>query len=306
MKLMKNTLMLLAMLLLANVMLAQTGKGLDSYSSYQKTKNGLYYKFYTRGEGTQPQIADLMEVNLSCTVNDTVVILPSMENTMQMVASQFAGDLFEGLAMMHVGDSASFIVNIDSTFIKLFGQPALPEEFNSTDVMRFEVRLNDCFPESEYPLRFNAKLKKETEKRVAQMKADYSDETNIAAQQLAEYLANNKIKAEPTKSGLYYVGTQEGNGERPAVGQQVTVHYIGKLLDGTVFDSSYDRGEPIVITIGVGQVIPGWDEGILLMSKGEKGVLYIPYYLGYGDRGAGDDITPFSNLIFEVELVDFQ
>ncbi len=314
MKSLQNTLLLAIMLLVANVMLAQSrddmsnnkNLGPNPFSGYQKTGNGLYYKFYTQGEGAQPLVENIMDVNLSCTVNDTVVIIPSMEYTMQMIASQFAGDLFEGLALMHVGDTASFIVNIDSTFAKMFAQPNLPEEFNSTDVMRFEVRLIDCYPESEYPQRFNAKLKKETEKRVAQMKADYPNETAIAAQQLAEYLASKKIKTEPTESGLYYVRTQEGNGERPMVGQQVTVNYIGKLLDGTVFDSSYDRGEPIVITIGVGQVIPGWDEGILLMSKGEKGVFYIPYYLGYGDRGAGEDIAPFSNMIFEVELIDFQ
>lgn len=307
MKPLRNTLLLAIMLLVANVMLAQSNDNTNNnpFSGYQKTRNGLYYKLYTQGEGIRPQIDNLLDVNLSCMVNDTVVIIPNSENTIQMIASQFAGDFFEGLAMMHVGDSASFIVNVDSTFIKMFGQPNLPEGFNSTDVMRFEVRLIDCYPESEYPLRFNAKLRKETERKVAQMKADHPNETAVAAQQLAEYLASKKIKAEQTASGLYYLRTKEGNGERPMVGQQVTVHYIGKLLDGTVFDSSYDRGKPFVVTIGVGQVIPGWDEGILLMSKGEKGVLYIPYYLAYGERAAGEEIAPFSNLIFEVELIDF-
>ena len=138
------------------------------------------------------------------------------------------------------------------------------------------------------------------------MKEEHAEETAAAAQQLAEYLAKNKITAEPTESGLIYVMTQEGNGEKPEVGKMVKVHYTGKLLDGTVFDSSVERGEPISIPFGVGQVIPGWDEGIQLMSKGEKGVLYIPYYLAYGDRQAGDKIVPFSNLVFDVELVDFE
>ena len=111
---------------------------------------------------------------------------------------------------------------------------------------------------------------------------------------------------EPTASGLCYVMTTEGNGEKPQVGQMVKVHYTGKLLDGTVFDSSVERGQPFQFPLGVGQVIPGWDEGIQLMSKGEKGVLYIPYYLAYGDRAAGDKIVPFSNLMFEVELIDFE
>ena len=97
----------------------------------------------------------------------------------------------------------------------------------------------------------------------------------------------------------------EGNGEKPEVGKMVQMHYTDKLLDGTVFDSSVERGEPFSFVLGVGQVIPGWDEGVQLMSKGEKGVLYIPYYLAYGERQAGEKILPFSNLMFEVELVDF-
>lgn len=276
------------------------------YPGFQKSQNGLYYQFFEKNEGDQPQNGDLMEVNLACVVNDTNYVIPVMENVLQLMESQFAGDLYEGLAMMHKGDSASFIVNIDSTFKKLMGRPQLPDGFTSTDVMRFNVRLNDFYPENEYAKRMAIKMKKATDERIAKMKEDHAEETAVAAQQLSEYLAKNKIEVEPTQSGLYYVMTQEGNGEKPEVGQIVKVHYTGKLLDGTVFDSSVERGEPISIPIGVGQVIPGWDEGIQLMSKGEKGVLYIPYYLGYGDRQAGDKIVPFSNLIFEVELVDFE
>ena len=277
----------------------------NPYPGYEKTQNGLYYQFYNQNAGELPQPQDLMEVGISCTVNDTAVVIPVTDNVMQLMESQFAGDLFEGLAMMHKGDSASFIVNIDSTFMKLMGQPTLPEGFTSTDVMRFNVRLDDFYPESEYAQHLAAKVKKTTDERIAKMKEEHAEET-AAAQQLAEYLAKNKITAEPTESGLIYVMTQEGNGEKPEVGKMVKVHYTGKLLDGTVFDSSVERGEPISIPIGVGQVIPGWDEGILLMSKGEKGVLYIPYYLAYGDRQAGEKIVPFSNLVFDVELVDFE
>ena len=304
----KSTL-ILAMLLIANAMLAQSGgqkPTSDPYFGYQKTTNGLYYKFHTQAKGVSPQIDDLVDVFISCMVNDTTIIIPESENTIQLSEPQFPGDLNECFAMMHVGDSASFIVNIDSTFIKTFAQPALPEEFKSTDVMRIEIRMVDCYPESEYALHYAAKMKKIVEERAAQMKVDYPDETDNAARQLREYFSSNGIKAEPTASGLYYVRVKEGNGEKPEVGQMVKAHYTGKLLDGTVFDSSIDRDEPIIFPLGVGQVIPGWDEGLMMMSKGEKGVLYIPYYLAYGEREIGDLIPPFSNLIFEVELVDFE
>ena len=277
------------------------------YPGYKKSATGLYYQFFKQNnEAEQPKVGDLIDMRIFGAVNDTNIIVANSDNTLPMEAPMFAGDFFEGLAMMHKGDSASFIVNIDSTFIKWFHQPSLPEEFKSTDVMRFEVRLDDFYPESEYAARYSAKIKKDIDSRIEKMKADHPDETATAAQQLTEFLTNNKIEAQPTASGLYYVMTQEGNGEKPEPGQMAQVHYTGKLLDGTVFDSSIERGQPISFPLGVGQVIPGWDEGIMMMSKGEKGVLYIPYYLAYGDRQAGDKITPFSNLMFEVELVDFQ
>ena len=294
----------LAMLMMG-IMSACTEK--SPYPGYQKTDTGLYYQFFNQNkDAAQPQVGDLMDLAICCTVNDTTFIVPNTENTLPLEAPLFAGDFYEGMAMMHKGDSASFIVNIDSTFIKWFHQPKLPEEFKPTDVMRFEVRLDDFYPESEYAARLAVKIKKDIDARIEKMKADHPEETATAAQQLTEYLAKNKIDVQPTASGLYYVKTQDGNGEKPEVGQMVQVHYTGKLLDGTLFDSSIERGEPISIPIGVGQVIPGWDEGIMMMSKGEKGVLYIPYYLAYGDRQAGDKITPYSNLMFEVELIDFQ
>ena len=301
----KSILSLAAMvMLMVGTMCACNEK--SPYPGFEKTQNGLYYQFFQKNEGAQPQNGELMEVGLTCLVNDTNVVIPYVQNVMQLLESQFAGDLFEGLAMMHKGDSAAFIVNIDSTYKYLLGRPQLPEGYTSTDVMRFNVRLDDFYPESEYAKHVAAKIKKENEKFIAKMKEDYAEETAVAAQQLADYLAKNKIEVEPTPSGLYYVMTQEGNGEKPEAGQIVKVHYTGKLLDGTVFDSSVERGEPISIPIGVGQVIPGWDEGIQMMSKGEKGMLYIPYYLAYGEQQRGDKITPFSNLIFEVELVDFE
>lgn len=276
------------------------------YPGFQKTQNGLYYQFFEKNEGALPQNGDLLEVLFACIINDTNVYIPAMPNIIQLQESSFPGDLFEGLAMMHKGDSASFIVNIDSTFKKMMRQPQLPEGFTSTDVMRFNVRVNDFYPESEYLMHYAAKVKKANEERSAKLKEEHPEETAIAAQQLAEYLAKNKIEVEPTPSGLYYVMTQEGNGEKPEAGQIVKVHYTGKLLDGTVFDSSVERGEPISIPIGVGNVIPGWDEGIMMMSKGEKAMLYIPYYLAYGDRQNGDKLPAFSNLIFDVELIDFE
>ena len=94
----------------------------------------------------------------------------------------------------------------------------------------------------------------------------------------------------------------EGTGKSPKATDKVRCHYEGQLIDGTVFDSSYKRGEPA--DFGLNQVIPGWTEGVQLMKEGAKYRFYIPYLLGYGERGAGSQIPPYSTLIFDVELIE--
>jgi FKBP-type peptidyl-prolyl cis-trans isomerase FklB len=104
-----------------------------------------------------------------------------------------------------------------------------------------------------------------------------------------------------TASGLQYKVVTQGAGKTPTTNSNVSVHYTGKLIDGTIFDSSVQRGKPA--DFGVTQVIRGWTEALQLMKEGDKWILYIPYELGYGERGAGGSIPPYATLIFEVELL---
>lgn len=116
---------------------------------------------------------------------------------------------------------------------------------------------------------------------------------------LKENGAREKVMT--TASGLQYEVLEEGTGSQPEAGDQVTVHYTGKLIDGTVFDSSVERGEPA--TFGVTQVIPGWVEALQMMKEGAKWRLFIPSNLAYGPNGAGGVIGPNATLIFDVELI---
>jgi len=109
--------------------------------------------------------------------------------------------------------------------------------------------------------------------------------------------------AQKTDSGLMYLIEEEGQGTKPNKGDSVQVHYELKLTSGVVVDSSFQRGQPISINIGVGQVIPGWDEGIMLLNEGSKATLVVPSDLGYGPSGAGGVIPPNATLIFKVQLV---
>lgn len=131
-----------------------------------------------------------------------------------------------------------------------------------------------------------------------------AEEAARAAQEAADAaIADLKAGAEKTASGLMYIIHLEGKGSKPAAGQNVKVHYELKLADGVVVDSSYSRGTPLDIPIGVGRVIPGWDEGIQLLNEGSKATLIVPSELGYGPSGAGGVIPPNATLIFKVELV---
>ena len=137
------------------------------------------------------------------------------------------------------------------------------------------------------------------------------EKQNAAAAKMGEvnkaageaFLAENAKRPEvkTTESGLQYEVITEGNGDKPAASDTVVVHYTGTLIDGTVFDSSVERGTPA--TFGVTQVIPGWVEALQLMQVGAKWRLYIPSDLAYGPRGAGGAIGPSSTLIFDVELL---
>ena len=120
---------------------------------------------------------------------------------------------------------------------------------------------------------------------------------------IADYEAKHDTTLSPTASGMYYIETEKGTGEQAANGRTVVVHYEGQLLDGTVFDSSWDRKQPIEFVLGQGEVIAGWDEGISYMREGGRAMMIIPSNLAYGAAGSGS-IPPYSTLLFYVELID--
>jgi FKBP-type peptidyl-prolyl cis-trans isomerase len=135
-----------------------------------------------------------------------------------------------------------------------------------------------------------------------------SREANLAEEKAAIEAELDKLATgfEKTESGLRYQILQNGTGTQATKGATVSVHYKGQLTDGTVFDSSYKRKEPIEFALGMGQVIAGWDEGVSLLKVGDKARFVIPSNLGYGSRGAGGVIPPNANLIFDVELVSIK
>ena len=145
----------------------------------------------------------------------------------------------------------------------------------------------------------NASNTETTEQTAPDYGQQIKDNKTLGREFLEQNAKNDSVVQ--TTSGLQYMVLKEGTGAKPGPTDEVTVHYTGKLLDGTVFDSSVDRGEPA--TFPLDKVIPGWTEGLQLMSEGSKYRLFIPSELAYGSKGAGEQILPNSTLIFDVELI---
>ena len=214
------------------------------------------------------------------------------------------GSIEEALGLLLPGDSAVFRFPADTVFAKTFRQPVPSFIRKSGNVMLVHASARELVTMAEMNAR-QEKLQAELAKQ-AQQKAVAQSAKDDA--QIQAYLKKNKLVAKKTAGGTYYIVTKPGKGLPPKKGQTVRVLYRGTVLaTGKEFDSSAKHGnEPIAFPLGTGQVIPGWDQGIAMLTKGSKAVLLIPSPLAYGPRGAGGDIPPNAVLRFEVELVDFK
>ena len=184
-----------------------------------------------------------------------------------------------------------------------------PQDKPKTDVVLEKVSVftkGDDYKNYDAAAIFNegkGKIQENNKAAVAKIEADKKKKAEEFAANQQKLVDDLKAEMQSTPSGLYYKITKATNGAAPQRGDEVAVHYAGKLVDGSEFDSSFKRNQPIDIPIGVGQVIKGWDEGIMLLKEGETATLLIPSELGYGSAGAGGVIPPNAWLIFDVELV---
>jgi len=428
----------------------------SKYSGFKKSESGIYYKFYKENKDSlKPTEGSILTMNIRYRIEikgkDSVFFNSkdiSRPFEINLGKSEFKGDIFEAFAMLHVGDSATFIINANSFFTKTAKYPTLPEGVDTTSMMYFDVKLlkaetlearqkaekaraeklkteesgkiqayiaknnvsvspttsgiyiisqnagsgrgiqktdfvkinltvssiegekifstldrgrpitfeygkpfdtkgfdeaigtlkkgskvtvvvpsamgfgergkrdmsgKDIIPPYSpvvydievLDLQTKAENEKATKEEEAKAKKDAAEAQVKEPSLIAKYVADNKITAKPNGNGIYYIEKVKGKGPKASAGKKVKVHYTGKLLNGKIFDSSLDKkpATPLEFTIGKGEVIPGWDEGISMMSAGGKATLIIPSKLAYGERGMGKEIPPFSPLVFDVELV---
>lgn len=237
------------------------------------TESGLKYEITEKGTGEQPQTGDKVTVHYTGFLTDSAKtkfdssIDRGQPFTFKLGNGQVIKGWDEGIALLSVGDKAILSIPSDLAYGERGAGSVIPP---NSDLI-FEVEL----------------ISFETPKPIVPF--DVAGKDTIT-----------------TESGLKYIIVNEGEGVNPYASQFVSVDYTGYLLDGTIFDSSIDRGEPIAFPVGKGQVIKGWDEGLMLLNTGAKARLIIPSELAYGEQGAVGIIPPNATLIFDVELLEIR
>lgn len=266
--------------------------GLASCDKY-KTKvsdTGLKYQIHEHDDAARKaKIGDVISFNMILKTSDSVLRDTYKEKapiSFVLQEAPFKASFEEGLLTLSKGDSATFYVNSDTLFAKMM-QPVPPFVKKGSDLV-FTVKVNNLQTPEEF--------QKSQEQDLANQKT--KDDKIIS-----DFLAKNKINAQKSATGIYYVIEKEGAGETPKAGDEVKVHYEGKDLTGKTFDASKDK--PFEFKAGMGMVIPGWDETLLSMKKGEKRKVWIPSGLAYGAQPL-PGVGPNAVLAFDVELLEFK
>ncbi|WP_448519412.1 FKBP-type peptidyl-prolyl cis-trans isomerase [Rhodoflexus sp.] len=263
-------------------------------SSIKTLPNGLRYANHTNNKGETAKAGEYMSLHFqmwgtNAEGKDTLLqdTRALGEPMILMPDNPAIGRIGEGLQRVVKGDSVSFYESVDS----LYGQ-MVPPFLKKGSNIRFDMKIIDIMNQQA----LEAMMEKRQREQVGK------DEEIIK-----KFLADKGISnAQRTSSGLYYTIDKEGTGPQPKKGDEVQTHYTGSIIPTErKFDSSLDpgRGEPLKFSCGVGQMIPGFDEGVMLMKQGGKATFYLPSALGYGPQSPSPDIPANSILRFEVELV---
>ncbi len=308
---MKNQKSLLAILVLM--------LGASFMSSCQKKtkvteKDGIEYTYIKEGTESAPNGSFLL-YNLEITTATDSVIYSTAEQPFPgyLMANDSlppTNGMDEIFLTLRKGDSIQF----ESTAKVIFGEN-FPPFMKEADIVKVKLGAFEIMDQAAIEAFFNSTMEAEDKKKAERAVGLLAEEGKT----IEAYIQEKGLTASKTESGLYYVIEQEGTGEATTPGTTMYVNYAGYLLDGTLFDTSipdvakanniFDAARPyeaLPVNVGMGQVIPGWDEGLMLLKKGSKGKFIIPSPLGYGENGAGAMIPPNSILVFDVEVTDVQ
>lgn len=305
---MKKALKIATLMVVGALLVTGCGKRSD-IAGFKKTQTGLHYKFDVENKKAQAvKKGDVLvcEVQMSL---DTALLYDNFGSPQRMFKVQdpmFKGDLPEGLMMMHMGDEATFAIEMDS-LARFFNPQQLPPMYVANKGMKlfYSIKLRGIVSEAE--------IQQEEANYMEAMQQRKASEP----EDIAKYIEENNITVEPDEQGLYVIVERRGNGQKVAPGKHVKINYTGSLLNGQVFDTSlepvaHEAGiymanrpyEPLEYVVGEMSLIEGWELGIMGQPQGTKVKLVIPSALGYGTQRASEEILPYTPLVFEIEILE--
>jgi FKBP-type peptidyl-prolyl cis-trans isomerase FkpA len=263
---------------------------------YKTTDTGLRYIFHSEGKGKSPHVTNYVTLNMVYKLENDSVLYDSRQTGMpmryQLIKPPFEGAIEEGIMMMGEGDSATFFVSADSMFEKVFRKP-LPDFLKKGSRLVFDIKL----------LKVQVAVEAEAEMR-DKLTLKFAAEQKL----IDKYVEENNITQKPSATGLYVIITKKTKGKMPVKGDRIAVQYVGRFLDGEVFDACVPY-HPYEFILGNGKVMPGFEEAFARLREGEKATVIIPSALGYGENGRRNPasgvyiVPPYTPLVYEVEVV---
>lgn len=267
----------------------------SEFPGFKKTSDGMYYKFHVKGDDTTTMREGMiLTLKLKYAINDSTLFNSDDSEQsfrLPLEKSSYKGDIYSALAMMKVGDSATFISSADSFFLKTVQLPQVPDSSWIGGKIYFHIKLLSALT---------------SEQMQAEQQAEMERLRNEEMANLETYLDTNKITVAPLESGLYFIELSKGSGKKPKPTDIVKVHFDVSDITGRTFYSSYKQGEPMRWEAGKDFDNKGATEALNLMSVGSKVKAIVPSSIGFGEQGRGNFVGPYSTLIYNLEMVSFQ
>jgi FKBP-type peptidyl-prolyl cis-trans isomerase len=267
----------------------------DNKITTQPLESGLYYIEEKKGSGPLPKIGDVLKVHFTVSMIDGFPLFSTYDREPMDIefGQQFDTEGFdEALAYLQKGTKAKLIVPSHLAFDSIGRNQMIPPY----TTMLYNVELVGIRSKAEVDRELEAARKVEDQKA---QKSRLEEQSSIN-----NFLKKNNITIDPRPSGMYYLETEKGTGKPAIAGKTVKVHYTLYNIEGKLLQSSKEMNQPFSFVVGQGQVIQGWDEGLLLMNEGGKARFILPSSLAYGGTARGEDIPAFSPLVFDVELLE--
>ena len=286
-------------ILIGVIVLASCGD-ISPYKGYTETDSGLFYKLEMIGDGKRkPAFGDYLQLIITYkTEKDSIFMDTYSMNDIGMVVlpfnhSSFEGSFEEGLSTMNEGDSVSFIVDAEPLFSQFF-KAKLPLFLKPASVVKMDVKLHKIFTLAEY----EAELKRYD---------SIVEDRDIEEQRKIQlFIDTSNVSYSKLANGMYYLPITQGSGARAEKGNVIKMNYTGSFINGKMFESTYERSQPMEFICGEqGQVIKGLESAISLMNEGAKAKFIIPSHLAYGEEGSSTGIIPpYTTVVYEIELLN--